>query len=159
MTLIYFTEKRVDSDEFIRRSYAAYCRVFGVKEENFDIDRTGKPRFLKDGKEAGVFFSLSHSGSYTACAVGDENVGFDLQIHKEADFSLLSKRLFGEEIADMTAFYERFSVGEARVKYNGGNFFAGMREGDGVVLKAFNGYSAALCGGGTPFLLEEYEQD
>ncbi len=85
------------------------------------------PKILctKDGKpyleEASVFFSLSHSGSYAACAVSDSPVGLDLQVpqpykkeiaerffgHKERSYILSSLDL-GEAFTELWCRKESF---------------------------------------------------
>lgn len=58
----------------------------------FDIDYNefGKP-FLADND--GIFFSLSHSGTWAMCAISDVPVGCDIEIIKEADLKI-AKRFF-----------------------------------------------------------------
>lgn len=161
MILIYFTERKTESDRFIYASYGAYCRIKGIDKLNVSIERSAKPAFkTADGADCGAHFSLSHSGNLTACAVSDEEIGLDVQIHSDIDFAALSNRFFQHEITDKKEFFDRFACGEARTKLNGGELLNGLLEGGGSVLTLFPEHSVAVCGGsGTVFLQEEYEQD
>ena len=59
---------------------------------NIVVSEQGKP-FLRDG---GCFFSLSHSADAALCALGDRNVGADIQIASKANEALIG-RFFSEE--------------------------------------------------------------
>lgn len=161
MILVYFTEKKTDSDRFIYASYGAYCRIKGINKLNVSVERSAKPVFKTDGgANCGVHFSLSHSNNLTACAISDEEIGLDVQIHSDIDFTALSNRFFKREITDKKEFFDRFACGEARTKLNGGELLNGLLEGGGSIYNLFSEYSVAVCGGnGTVFFQEEYEQD
>ena len=59
---------------------------------NIVVSEQGKP-FLRDG---GCFFSLSHSADAALCALGDRNVGADIQIVSKANEALIG-RFFAEK--------------------------------------------------------------
>ena len=59
---------------------------------NIVVSERGKP-FLQGG---GCFFSLSHSADAVLCALGDRNVGADIQIASKANEALIG-RFFSEE--------------------------------------------------------------
>ncbi len=52
-----------------------------IKLPEIVIDKGGKPHFALDCKNEGaeVCFNLSHSGQYVLCAIGDQEMGVDLQ--------------------------------------------------------------------------------
>ncbi len=157
MTFVLFSEEKFASDDFIIKSYLAYCRLVGKFAENLTVDRTEpKPFFRKsNGNRSDIYFSLSHSGKFIICAVSDENVGADIQEQRDADFLTLSKRLFDVEITDREEFYDRFTQGEARAKLDGNGLLNGMYYGGGENYDLFDGYSIAICGGSEPVFFAE----
>lgn len=158
MILVVFSEKKFNSDDFIQAAYRAYCRITTEKPKELFIDRAeGKPLFRDgNGDILDIKFSLSHSGKFIACAVGKEEVGLDIQEHKDIDFKTVSKRLFNEEITDKALFFDRFSQGEARAKLDGTGLIQGMKTGGGRNFNIFDGYSVAVAGGTEPLFFNEY---
>ena len=84
----------------------------------------------KDGKPelvgSGIFFNLSHSGSFAACAVSDSPVGLDIQTERDCDRRLAEKyftapeRQFIEESENKAyAFTKLWCMKESAVKYIG----------------------------------------
>lgn len=84
----------------------------------------GKP-FLRNHE--GVFFNISHSKEYVACAVGDVPMGIDIQYHKTANISKMARRILSEtewesfEGADEGAkmFYHFWAKKESFLKFTG----------------------------------------
>ena len=75
--VIYFSEKKTESEPFIRLAAADYtgknCDYAAIlRAEN------GKPYFADPGMP---HFSLSHSGNFIVCAVGPAPCGIDIQAH------------------------------------------------------------------------------
>ena len=92
---------RLKRDSDRRRSLGAehlLRRAFG-EDFTYRIGEYGKP--CADG----VFFSLSHSGSFAVCAVGDCEIGIDIEAPRENPLPL-AKRFFTEEE------YEKIAAGE-----------------------------------------------
>lgn len=88
-------------------------------------DALGRPFF--DAQDA-PFFSLSHSGGLAAAAIGDTQVGIDVQVHdKRLSVQKLAARWFSEEeqqsLADAEyaadTFFELWTKKEALGKYLG----------------------------------------
>ncbi len=50
-------------------------RLNGITQYELIYNEYGKP-YLKEGA---LFFNLSHSGEYTACAISDHEIGIDIQ--------------------------------------------------------------------------------
>ena len=84
----------------------------------------------KDGKPelvgSGIFFNLSHSGSFAACAVSDSPIGLDIQTERDCDRRLSEKyftapeRRFIEESENKAyAFTKLWCMKESAVKYIG----------------------------------------
>ena len=76
-----------------------------VKNEN------GKPDFTKS-----CHFNLSHSKDYWICAISYEEVGCDIQIMKDIDYSKIVKKAFVEEVTNIEDFYTIWSGKEAYSK-------------------------------------------
>lgn len=147
MTVVFYTKKKFKSDDFILLCYKKYCKIFDVSEEEIVIDRSEiKPMFVKDGKITTPYFSLSHSGEYIVCGMGEKPIGIDIQQHKEVDFFGLSTRFFGKAIVDKQEFFDEFVKGEATVKRYNISFIEGMKRREGEVFYKFYGHSFALCG-------------
>lgn len=66
----------------------------GVLPENAEtgLNSHGKP-YLKENR---LFFNLSHSGEYVLCAVGDKELGCDIEKIRDADFKI-AERFFSED--------------------------------------------------------------
>ena len=81
----------------------------------------------------GVHVSISHSGAYIACAVGNNCVGVDIETLRETNTGVLRK-LFSEDealrvesSADKNRMYtEIWTVKEAFGKYHGTGLFGGV---------------------------------
>lgn len=92
----------------------------------------GKP-YLEGEKKP--FYSLSHSGSYVLCAIGDKEMGADIQVYRDEKNYRLAKRYFtGEEAGRMEEaareeqkelFYRFWTAKEAYVKLTG----KGLKQG------------------------------
>ena len=82
----------------------------------------GKPELVGSG----IFFNLSHSGSFAACAVSDSPVGLDIQTERDCDRRLAEKyftapeRRFIEESENKAyAFTKLWCMKESAVKHIG----------------------------------------
>ena len=58
-----------------------------------DYGENGKPYL----REYPLFFNLSHSGKYVACAVSDSEIGADIQKCTDANATRIAERFFSEE--------------------------------------------------------------
>ncbi|MCR5082676.1 MAG: 4'-phosphopantetheinyl transferase superfamily protein [Parasporobacterium sp.] len=68
---------------------------FGISNFDITVSKTGKP-FLKDCKD--VFFSISHCKKGCVCAIGDKNLGVDIQDIQCADGDLMNIAFSRREI-------------------------------------------------------------
>lgn len=116
------------------KRYCAMCGIEEIPEEKLRVERTekGKP-FFPDCPE--IRFSISHSGTYWACAVAQQEIGMDLQEHvllknetREAAairFRKMACRFFhpAEAVFVESESYDRFfmvwTAREAYVKHTG----------------------------------------
>lgn len=129
---VYYTEQPTAGKDFIRLAASAYTHADCTKA---DIRRepTGKPFFEN---KALPFFSLSHSGGFTVCAMGPSPCGIDIQEHllrgREQDplyLCRLAKRFFHPDESAMLEkaeskelcplFFDLWSAKESYVKYTG----------------------------------------
>jgi len=130
-------------------------------------DARGKPRFADIPQ---LCFSVSHSGAYGVCAVHYDNVGLDLQAHKNCDKRAIARRFFHPdeydylEKEDFLSFFEVWTAKESYLKYTGeglsrglGSFSVidasglavGIESGNGTAAlrhcNPFPGYSMCVC--------------
>ena len=100
---------------------------FNIDYENaeFCYGENGKP-YLKNNE---IFFNLSHSGKYAACAVSENEVGIDIEDIFSADMKI-AKRIFTEkelviinsaadENAKKQSFIRFWTLKESYMKYCG----------------------------------------
>ena len=92
---------------------------------DFAFGEQGKP-YLPD--RPGVHFSLSHSGDYVLCALGDSELGCDVETPRKVELSLTSRFFHPEEAARLfslpgeeqeTAFLRLWTLKESYVKARG----------------------------------------
>ncbi len=131
------------SDMLIRKALLDYCgrRKTGIPNEilmTIVIERSesGKPFFhmtstAQEGRPA-IHFSVSHSGNWWGCLMGEEPVGFDMEVCREkVHYEKIARRFFSEEecglilSAGRDAFFDVWVRKEAYVKYLG----TGLAEG------------------------------
>jgi 4'-phosphopantetheinyl transferase len=143
--------------------YTAWC---GLPAGDFTVAKApgGKPYFLR---YPALRFSISHSGEYWGVAFSGQELGLDIQSHKERNYMALAKRWYhAKEYAAVeqygpACFFDIWSAKESLVKCSGEGFsaafsaFSVAAEGkivplcDGWQLKPLHiaeGYSACLCG-------------
>ena len=87
----------------------------------------GKPFFTLQPK---IHYNISHSGKYVVCVLAGEEVGIDIQEHRELDYekglqklvpvSLLHEILESDHIKE--AFYNQWVLREAYMKWTGEGF-------------------------------------
>jgi len=72
--------------------------VYGLQERSmeYELGQWGKP-VLKYHPE--ICFSLSHSGDYAICTIGDRTVGNDIEYVKEGRLKVADRLFAGEELA------------------------------------------------------------
>lgn len=82
---------------------------------------SGKPYFA----DSELFFSVSHSGSYWACAVGNGELGIDLQRYQACHVERIAKRFFHPREAawidgkGQEGFFLVWTAKESYVKFTG----------------------------------------
>ncbi|MBE6030086.1 MAG: 4'-phosphopantetheinyl transferase superfamily protein [Clostridiales bacterium] len=120
--------------EYVRRSCGKSIDIIG----NFDIGigEYGKP-YIAD-KDIEIGFSISHSGNYWGCIVGDEPVGLDIQVVEDrCGISAIAERFFSESENDylkredergfgLEAFYDIWVRKEAYIKLTGRGIGQGL---------------------------------
>ena len=133
---------------------SAVWAIFGVTPPRIEKTPNGKP-FFPDMPQ--LFFSLSHSGDFCACALSDTPVGCDIQIIKDVSSGLIKRTCRDEELEKLD-FFSLWSLKESYIKLYGerpsplrdivflpdGHLF---RSGEvyGRVYGRVSGYSMAVC--------------
>jgi hypothetical protein len=114
----------------------------------------GKPFFTLQPK---IHYNISHSGKYVVCVLAGEEVGIDIQEHRELDYekglqklvpvSLFQEILESDHIKE--AFYDQWVLREAYMKWTGKGFSRDPRtipmdRGSYAMLEMEPGYSGAV---------------
>lgn len=114
----------------------------------------GKPFFTLLPK---VHYNISHSGKYVVCILSEQEIGIDIQMHKEANYErMLKKMVPAERIQEIlqspdkiTLFFQEWVLREAYVKWTGEGLSRNfctipMEEGWHTLLDFEPGYSMAV---------------
>lgn len=119
---------------------AAFC---GYEVSSAEIKRTdmGKPYFPD---RSDLFFSLSHSGRYAVCAIGDIPCGVDIEKNREIPHRVCDRYLGGAAGKNAIC---RWTMRESFGKIGGGGFFKGDNIPDDAVFGFFEyeDYFMAVC--------------
>jgi 4'-phosphopantetheinyl transferase len=104
----------------------------GVFNPIFDTDIYGKP-YLKN--YPGIFFNLSHSEKYVACAVSDSPIGVDIEYIQDIDLSVAQNYFYSSEYDYILnnnnkekAFFELWVLKESYMKMTGLGFRLSLDE-------------------------------
>ncbi len=104
----------------------------GVTDSIFDIDEYGKP-FLKNYPD--IYFNLSHSENYVACAVSDSPVGVDIEYIHDIDLNIAKHYFYGSEYDYILnndnkekAFFDLWVLKESYMKMTGLGFRLALDE-------------------------------
>ena len=107
-------------------------RLNGIFNYELRYNDHGKP-YLKGGE---LFFNLSHSGEYTACAISDREIGLDIQkigLKKHA----MRKVCTPEELAQIKTaedFTRIWAIKESYAKAKGIGIGIGLKDINSVTL-------------------------
>ena len=121
-------------------------------------DRQEKPCLAMN---PGIYFNLSHSGRYIACAVARSPLGIDVQEHRtlpekvlDRFFSDEERRLVRRAPDPVRAFFDLWVRREAWAKYTGEGIFKSRADrACGALIRQLDagpGVSLAVCGEGLP---------
>ena len=142
MIKLYYTFEKAESEAFIKKSLEKFSGKTG-----FVIKRTENKKPYVDEE---IFFSLSHSGNFTVCAVSSENIGVDAEkirsIHNKE--KILYKFMSEEKCTDDEEFFMKWTSFESRVKYFGEKITACPRtllENVCVQTISLDEYIIAVC--------------
>lgn len=114
----------------------------------------GKPFFTL---QPGIHYNVTHSGKYVACIFTGQEVGIDIQEHKEVRYQQMMKRMVPAEIEEKILgekdwkkdFFDQWTLREAYVKWTGEGFSRDLRsipmeEGWHSLIDVEEGYSGAV---------------
>ncbi len=112
------------------------------------VGEHGKPMLPE---KIGLYFNLSHSGDYAACAVSDQEIGADIQKHKRYEEKLAERFFHPEELAYLEAaedrkrsFFDLWCLKESCIKCTGRGLGTGLERFSVVPL--FYGEEITLDG-------------
>ena len=120
--LICPRDRIVDAEKTILSRGRQFADKYGLCIPN-KIVRTAKtkPRFA----DSELFFSVSHSGSYWACAISNAEIGIDVQQFQTCRMERIAKRFFHPKEATwikergQKAFFLVWTAKESYVKFTG----------------------------------------
>ncbi|MDE5548104.1 MAG: 4'-phosphopantetheinyl transferase superfamily protein [Clostridia bacterium] len=107
---VYYTRKRESGEAIIKR---VLCERYGVANPQIERGENGKPYLANSPLKIGV----SHSGEFTALAVGDCEVGLDIELRRDIKSSAIVRRFSEEERAE--DFFRLWTAKESYVKFLG----------------------------------------
>ena len=91
---------QIKSRELLIEAIKSYCADNNIDLKEIKLVITGdegqKPR-LSGSLSNKVYFNVSHSGSYWICAVGDKEVGIDIQVTTPDSYEKICNRYFTDE--------------------------------------------------------------
>ena len=132
-------------------------RNIKLSEEPRGVGEHGKP-FLS--YRPGVHYNISHSGAEVVCVLADQEVGIDIQIHREVNYDRMLRRMVTEKEREEILkrpdleqeFFRQWVIREAFIKWTGEGLSRDLRkisEKEGVcrflnLPEREKGYSCAL---------------
>ena len=162
MSLQFWVSFPIGSAKEQQAHLRASLALAGISDGVIARTDRGKPYLIS---HPSVHLSVSHSGDYWVCAIGDKPVGIDLQRHTDVRRMALARRFFHPDETtylqetDCADFFRIWAAKESFVKCTGtgiaGQFaaFSVIRNGgiaapDGYTLTEFPflpGYTLFLC--------------
>ena len=104
-----------------------------------------------------IHYNITHSGDYVACAITDQEVGIDIQEHRQVNFERMLERMVpADMIAEILeaddleqAFFTQWVIREAYIKWTGEGLSRDLRtidmnSGFYTLLDIEQGYSGAV---------------
>ena len=129
-------------------------RNIKLSEEPRGVGEHGKP-FLS--YRPGVHYNISHSGAYVVCVLADQEVGIDIQIHREVNYDRMLRRMVTEKEREEILkrpdleqeFFRQWVIREAFIKWTGEGLSRDLRtisldEGSYILLDLGEDYSGAI---------------
>ena len=144
MIKLYYSYARHDSEAFIKEALRRFC---GKADFVFKRSEKGKP-YIQEGK---VYFSLSHTDSFTICGVSDRNIGVDAEkIRSIKNKEKILEKFTGEIVRDISdeQFLKKWTAFESRVKYFGESLLMcplAKENKMNITEASFDGYIVSVC--------------
>lgn len=147
-------ETRKDQHEAAYKLLYAAAEFCGYDVSLMKVEKTenGKPYF--EGCD-GIFFSISHSGEYAACVIGDIPCGIDIEKEREVPFRVSKRYLNGASGKDALRLW---TMRESFGKIDGQGFFKGESFPEDAEFLSFEyeKYTVSVCTLGETCLKEAF---
>ena len=120
---------------------------------NIKTSEKGKPYLANSA----LYFNISHSMRYVVCAIGEEEMGIDIQFHKKKDTDKVARKIMSAKewqdyqiASDKTKFFfDLWAKKESYLKYTGDGLNLDLRLLDidayVQVISVDEEYSCMLC--------------
>lgn len=161
--IIYYTKIREEyAGAHMEHMIAQRLLGIGLQKE-YGIDLEFEPK--AEGEHGKPFLSyrphlhynISHSGEYVVCILADQEVGIDVQEHRNANYGRMLERMVTEERRQEILqgpdlekeFFKEWVLREAYIKWTGEGLSKDLRmismsEGTPMLLDMEEGYSGAV---------------
>ncbi|MDE5897522.1 MAG: 4'-phosphopantetheinyl transferase superfamily protein [Clostridia bacterium] len=116
---IYYTRSAIAGETFVKKILKS---EYAIGSPEIFRNENGKP-FLNN---APLFFSVSHSGELTAAAIGQDEVGLDLELRRTREYASVVRRMTPAERKE--DFFRVWTAKEAYVKFKGSTLAALYRK-------------------------------
>lgn len=126
MNKIYLIKENTDAYEFLKHK-------LNIDDAEISFGKHGKPYFKN---LPNVYFNISHSGKLQAVALGDSEMGVDIELIRKADLRIAKRRFTANEYAYIAEqdcdnrFFEIWTKKEAYLKYKGTGISGGLNSFD-----------------------------
>ena len=150
MNTVYIIPKSVDPYGFAKQILS---KKFNITDFEIDYKANGKP-YLKNLPD--FYFNISHSNKMQAVAVGDCEIGVDIEFLRKVDLRV-ARRFTKEEYDYITEadsdmrFFEIWTKKEAYLKYTGDGILGGLNSANvlksPIPIKTYfkDGYVISVC--------------
>jgi len=114
---LYLSFNNLENEKLI--AHNLLYKTFNIKDSDVYKNEFGKP-YLKNNS---FYFSLSHSKGVIGFIKSDKEIGLDIELIRDYDYSKVSKRVLNDNdllnVVDSVSFLKIWTIKEAFIKYLG----------------------------------------